>query len=67
MGGCQCPHHKIIPLCITLIGLAFLLGAFDVVNARFVAVAWPLLLTIAGVTKLAKGMCKCCGAGMGKK
>lgn len=43
---------------IILIGLTFLLGAFGVISPMMVAVVWPVLLIIAGVTKL--GGCKCC-------
>lgn len=60
-GGCKCPHHKIVPLCITLIGLVFLLQAWSVVSSSFTAWAWPLLLLIIGLMKLTGGMCKCCG------
>ena len=61
---CGCPHHKVIPLCITLIGLAFLGQALGYIAASTVAWVWPLLLTIVGLMKLSKGMCKCCGMGM---
>jgi hypothetical protein len=59
-GHCKCPHHKIIPLAIVLIGLAFLLQALNVLSAGFVALAWPILVIIIGLMKLTKGMCKCC-------
>jgi len=55
---CKCTHHKIIPLCIALIGLAFLLAQINVLTAGAVAVIWPLLLIVIGVTKMVK--CKCC-------
>jgi hypothetical protein len=61
---CGCPHHKVVPLCIILIGLAFLLQALGTLTASFVAMAWPVLLIVIGVMKMTKGMCKCCG-GMG--
>ncbi len=57
---CNCPHHKIVPGLITLIGLAFLLQAFAVVSASFVAMAWPILLILIGLKKMASGKCKCC-------
>ena len=55
---CQCGHHKVVPLCIILIGLVFLLGEMGVLTAGFVAVSWPILLVIIGGAKLMK--CKCC-------
>ena len=61
-GGCACPHHKMVPLCITLIGLLFLLQAYGTVSASFVSVAWPILLILIGLQKMFKGMCKCCGS-----
>ena len=59
-GMCKCPHHKIFPLCVTLIGLAFLLQALGLMAASTVAVAWPVLLIIIGLMKMSSGMCKCC-------
>ena len=56
--GCSCPHHKVVPLCITLIGLAALAGQMGWVSAGFVGVAWPILLIIIGLTKMMH--CKCC-------
>jgi len=63
-GMCGCPHHKVVPLCITLIGLAFLLQALGTLTPSFVAMAWPVLLIVIGLMKLTKGMCTCCGNGM---
>ncbi len=58
---CGCPHHKIVPLVIILIGLDFLLMNLGYVSDGFVATSWPVLLIVAGVMKFTKGMCKCCG------
>ena len=55
---CKCPHHKVIPIMIILIGLDFLLGAVNVLTMSFVNVSWPILLMIIGATRL--GGCKCC-------
>lgn len=60
-GMCKCPHHKAVPLFIALIGLAFLLQAFGVLSAGFVAIAWPILVLLIGLQKLFGGGCKCCG------
>ncbi len=58
--NCRCPHHAIVPILITLIGLAFLLQAFAVLSPRFVEIAWPILLVLIGLNKLIAGKCKCC-------
>jgi hypothetical protein len=50
-----------VPLCVTLIGLAFLLNALNVIGDGFVSIAWPVLLTLIGLQKLSSGMCSCCG------
>ena len=59
-GKCSCPCHKMIGLFIALIGLTFLLGAFNVLSARVVEVTWPILLLLIGVKGAASGNCKCC-------
>jgi len=58
---CKCPHHKMWPLLIILVGLTFLLEAFGVFSSMAVNVIWPILLIIFGFSK----MCKC-DSGMGK-
>ena len=55
---CKCTHHKLVPLCIALIGLAFLLLQLNVLAEATVGVVWPILLIVIGITKMAK--CKCC-------
>jgi uncharacterized membrane protein len=45
---------------IVLIGLSFLLQALGILTVGFVAVAWPILLIIAGLSKLAGRKCECC-------
>lgn len=62
-GMCKCPHHKFVPMLITLIGVAFLLQALDVLTASFVATAWPVLLILIGLQKMFAGMCSCCSGG----
>jgi len=58
---CKCPCHKMLGILIVLIGLTFLLGNFDVVSAKFVATAWPILVILIGLKKMCpKGACKCC-------
>jgi len=59
-GKCGCPCHKMSGLFITLIGLTFLLGAFGVLSEHAVSITWPVLVILAGLKKMTKGMCKCC-------
>ena len=59
-GSCGCNCHKAVPLLITLIGVALLLGALGYVSDYAVSVAWPVLLILIGLKKLTGGMCKCC-------
>jgi hypothetical protein len=56
--NCKCGHHKTVPICIILIGLAFLLGRLNILTSEAVAMIWPVLIIVIGVTKLMK--CKCC-------
>jgi hypothetical protein len=55
---CKCPHHKVMPIIIILIGVDFFLGAVGVLTAGFVSVTWPILLIILGCVKMVR--CGCC-------
>jgi hypothetical protein len=55
---CKCPHHKVMPWVIILIGVDFLLGAMNVLTWSFVDITWPILVIIAGIVKLNR--CACC-------
>ena len=57
---CTCIHHSIVPILITLLGLDFLLGALNVLTGDFVAITWPIVLTLIGLMKLASRRCTCC-------
>ncbi len=57
---CKCPHHKVIPAMVVLIGLTFLLGALNVITPTMVAILWPIFVVIAGGTKFAERSCTCC-------
>jgi hypothetical protein len=59
-GDCKCPHHKIVPWCIILIGLSFLLSQMNILTVGAVNMLWPVFLIIIGVVKLRGGNCKCC-------
>jgi len=57
---CGCPCHCMPGLFIALIGVTFLLGAFNVISPRAVAITWPILLILIGAQKVCAGKCKCC-------
>ena len=60
MNMCKCPHHKMIPMLIFVIGLLFFLNAVGVVTANALAILWPIAVMLAGLMKMMKGKCKCC-------
>ena len=58
---CKCGrHHKVIPILVILMGLAFLSRRVNVLTWGFVGVTWPILVIIGGVMKL-------CGSGAARK
>ena len=57
---CKCPHHKVVPFMIFLLGVDFLFGNLGWISVGFLNVTWPILIIIIGGTKLGRGMCKCC-------
>ena len=57
---CSYPHHKMVPIFITLIGLVFLLNALGVVSNGATAIVWPVVVILIGLQKLFGGKCKCC-------
>ena len=59
-GLCKCPHHRMVPILVTVLGLVFLLGNLNVLTDSFVGIVWPLLVMGAGLTKLNEDRCKCC-------
>ena len=58
--GCKCPHHKVVPLFIFVIGLIFFLHAFSLVSQRFTDIVWPLVLMLIGLQKMFSHKCNCC-------
>jgi hypothetical protein len=59
--SCGCTCHKMNGIFVALIGLAFLLGALDVVSQHVVGIAWPVVLILLGLqNSLGRGRCKCC-------
>ena len=57
---CNCPHHKVLPILLILVGVDFLLGALQVFTWFFVDVTWPILLIIGGATWMNQSSCGCC-------
>ncbi|TSC76566.1 MAG: hypothetical protein G01um101431_699 [Parcubacteria group bacterium Gr01-1014_31] len=58
--SCSCPHHKVVPLAVALIGALFFLQNIGVLGSGIVNVLWPLALLAAGLTKAFGSSCKCC-------
>jgi len=58
-GVCKCPHHKLGPAIIILIGLTFLFYAIGWFGMALTAYLWPILLVIYGVVKWVGGSCSC--------
>lgn len=57
---CNCPHHKMLPLALLIVGVLFLLQALGVDMGNTVAIVWPILLILWALKKMSKGSCKCC-------
>jgi hypothetical protein len=49
-----------MPVLVTLFGVVFLLGAFEVLAADVVGIIWPIIVIVGGLSKLFGGSCKCC-------
>ena len=57
---CKCPHHSMIPLLVVVFGLVFLLGQLNIFTPVAVNIMWPIVVIIAGLTKLMGKKCQCC-------
>lgn len=57
---CNCPHHKMVPIFIILIGLSFLLTTIGWESAMVNSYAWPILLIAIGLQKIFEVRCSCC-------
>jgi uncharacterized membrane protein len=57
---CSCGHHKVVPVLIIIVGIAFLLSDLGILTWSASNIIWPIALIIFGCMKLAKGKCKCC-------
>ena len=60
--NCKCPHHKMVPVLVILLGLTFLLGNWEVLTPGAVNFIWPVIIILIGAMKLTSQMkmCKCC-------
>lgn len=61
MNVCNCPHHKMMSVLVVVFGLLFLLGNLSILSMNTVNIAWPVIVIIAGLHKMSRSMCKCCG------
>jgi len=57
---CNCPHHKVIPIIVLLIGLVVLLSAFNIWSGQVETILIGVLILIVGFVKLKSASCKCC-------
>lgn len=57
---CRCPHHKMVPLFIILIGLVFLAKGLGWLAPATADLLWPIGLVLVGLQKILGGLCKCC-------
>ncbi len=57
---CGCPHHKVVPCGIALIGVLFLLQGIGILSVSLVGILWPIVLIVIGGTKLMGRRCNCC-------
>jgi hypothetical protein len=66
-GACNCPHHKMGPLLIILLGLLWLLSALNVISINIVSIILPIIVIAIGLMVLFKGECRCCNKGKDSK
>lgn len=59
-GACSCSHHKVMPSLVVLFGLTFLLEALGTLDTSTTNLIWPVLVIIAGGTKMFHHKCGCC-------
>jgi hypothetical protein len=57
---CNCPHHKVVPILIILIGLNVILSALGVYDLKWMAIIVGALLIVIGGTKIGGSKCGCC-------
>lgn len=47
-------------MAVVVFAALFLLKGLGVLTAGFVDIAWPIVVGVAGLSKLCSGWCKCC-------
>jgi hypothetical protein len=57
---CGCPCHKMPGIIMMIAGLSFLLKNGGVITEELNNWIWPSLIFVGGLTRMCKGMCKCC-------
>ena len=55
-----CPCKKMPGLFLLLFGLTFLLRETDCLSAHTAAIAWPVIVMLAGLQFLLRDCCPCC-------
>ena len=55
-----CPCKNMPAVFMILFGLTFLLRALGVISIHAASIAWPVIVIVAGLQFLLRGMCKCC-------
>lgn len=58
-GKCKCPCHMMVGVLISIIGLLFILGNFEIISVKAVNMFWPIMLLLIGL-KISIVKCKCC-------
>ena len=59
-GCCGCVCHRVLPIIVILIGLAYLLGELGVLTLHMVKIICPALIIVAGLKLVMGKVCKCC-------
>ena len=62
-GMCGCMCHKMLPLLVVVFGLVFVLGNLQILTPVRVMEIWPILVIVAGLTKMMGRKCTCCSHG----
>jgi len=55
-----CPCKKMPAVFLILFGLTFLLREVGCISYHAAAIAWPVIVILAGLQFLFRDMCKCC-------
>jgi hypothetical protein len=60
-GKCACPHHKLGPLVIIVLGLIWLFNELGALSWHTTSIILALLVICIGFKKMVMGKCGCCG------